>query len=547
MSKRKFSADVANKAIGEFASRQQSSPSSEEKAALIALFNQGRYTATALHAQQMTKDYPLHGFGWKSLGAALRSLGQSVDALAAMKKAATLSVSDVEVHTNLGVIYQDLDRSDEAESCHRLAIQIKPDYGRAHFHLANSLREQGRLGEAEGCYRRTLQITPDHAEAQGNLGGILLDLGRLTEAEAFYRQAIQVKPDYAEAHCDLGNTVKKLGRVSDAEACYRQALRIKPAFAAARLNLGFLLLALGRYAEAWPYHESRYDPAMKGLICETPPLPYPQWQGEPLIGKSLLIWPEQGFGDYIHFVRYAGLLKQLGLSRLTLLSTPPLTALLETVAGVDAVVTDAASLQDHDYWSFPLSLPLHLATTVETIPCALPYLHALPARIDRWRNRLPKRGFKVGLIWKGRPTHKNDANRSLPGLTSLAPLWSVPGVVFVSLQKGPGEEEAQRLPAELPIISLGADINDFADTAAIVAQLDLVICVDTALAHLAGALGKPCWVLLPAYQVDWRWLFDRTDSPWYPGALQLFRQTAEGDWDSVMASVAEALQQYVTC
>ncbi len=284
---------------------------------------------------------------------------------------------------------------------------------------------------------------------------------------------------------------------------------------------------------------------LKSALGRIPDLPYPRWQGESLAGKSLLIWPEQGLGDYIQFCRYAPLLKDRGLARLSLFCAPSLKALLETVNGVDAVITDPASVPGHDYWCFPLSLPLHFGTTVDAIPAALPYLRALPERMDRWRNRLPGEGRKVGLAWKGNPKLKNDSNRSLPGLETLAPLWAVPGVSFVSLQKGPGEDQATQAPAAQPIIALGTQAGDFADTAAIIAQLDLVICVDTAIAHLAGAMGKTCWVLLPALGTDWRWLDDRPDSPWYPGVMRLFRQSKIGDWSRTVDEVASALNSRV--
>lgn len=229
--------------------------------------------------------------------------------------------------------------------------------------------------------------------------------------------------------------------------------------------------------------------------------------------------------------------------RLTLVCTPPLKALLETVTGVDLVVTDASSVLDHDHWSFPLSLPLNFGTTLESIPNVIPYINTKSAWIERWRERVPASGFKVGLLWKGNSNHKNDAKRSLPGLSTLFPLWSVLGTTFISLQKGEAEDEAKLLPQDQPIIPLGSAIEDFTDTAAIVTQLDLVICVDTALAHVAGALGKPCWILLPAYGTDWRWLQERTDSPWYPGVLRLFRQTPGENWNDVVARVAVAMRQ----
>jgi hypothetical protein len=348
-------------------------------------------------------------------------------------------------------------------------------------------------------------------------------------------------------HCVLGVALKELGHLDGAVASFRRALEINPDLAEAHLNLSSLLLSLGQYADAWPKYETRYHTNINGRYVILPDVSFPQWQGEPLTGKSLVIWPEQGFGDEIQFARYIPLLKIRGVSRITLVCKSPLKALLGTLEGVDAVVSqsEAASLPFHDYWTFSMSLPLHFATTVETIPSGLPYLSVLPERLDVWRDRLPTGGLKVGLVWKGSAGHKNDANRSLPSLSTLATLWSVPGVTFVSLQKGQGEEEAATPPAGQPIVNMGSGIQDFADTAAIVAQLDLVICIDTAIAHLAGALGKPCWVLLPASGTDWRWLRERTDSPWYPDVMRLFRQTKADDWAATIGEVAQTLEIWV--
>jgi len=217
---------------------------------------------------------------------------------------------------------------------------------------------------------------------------------------------------------------------------------------------------------------------------------------------------------------------------------------METLEGVDTVIAFNESdtvVPAHDYWIYPLSIPLHCKTTLETIPARLPYLRALPDRVTRWSPRLPNDGFRVGLVWKGNISYKNDSKRSLPGLATLAPLWSVPGVHFVSLQKGQCEDEARNPPPGQPLIDLGTEIGDFADTAAIVEQLDLVISVDTAAAHVAGSLAKPCWVLLPAEKGDWRWLQGRDDSPWYPGVVRLFRQADSEDWTPLILDIKLAL------
>lgn len=438
-------------------------------------------------------------------------------------------------------------RIDEAVQCYLNAIRLAPNPARAHLNHGNVLLLKGDLKGALEAFRTAIKHKPDYAGAYYNMGNALLGNGQLDEVAASYRSALDIQPDYAEVHCVLGIALRERGQINGAISCFRRAIEIDPDLAEARYNLGSLLLSLGQYAEAWPEYEARYHPNINGRYIILPSVPYPQWQGEPLTGKSLVIWPEQGFGDEIQFARYIPLLKTRGVSSITLVCKPPLKALLGTLEGVDAVIpqSEAASLPFHDYWTFSMSLPLHFTTTVETIPAQLPYLSVLPERLELWRARLPSGRLKVGLVWKGSAGHKNDANRSLPSLSILAPLWSVRGVTFVSLQKGQGEEEAVAPPTGQPIVNMGSGIQDFADTAAIVAQLDLVICIDTVIAHLAGALSKPSWVLLPASGTDWRWLREQTDSPWYPGVMRLFRQTNAGDWAATIGEVAQALETWV--
>lgn len=513
---------------------------------------------------------------WANLGNVLKDTGRAADAQAAYERALALQPGVAEVWNNLALVHGALGRTDQAEAAYRRALELKPDYAAASYNLAVLLAVAGRVADAERMYRQAIADSPGLAVAHHGLGMLLQEDGRPQEAEASLRRAIALHDTSAGAHCDLGLALHTLGRPDDALACYQRALAIEPGhakahynsgvvheerrqwaqavaayrralegepgFAQARFNLGVMLLMQQRLEEGWPLYEARYDPAQKPVIVLVPRLSIPQWRGEPLAGKSLVIWPEQGFGDYIQFARYAAWLKQQGVTRLTLVSYPPLAPLLETVDGVDAVVTDLPALQRHDYWCLVMSLPLHAGTTAASIPVApLPYVHPIPGRVSRWRDLLPAAvGLRVGLVWRGSAAHKNDAKRSLP-LASLAPLWTVPGVAFVSLQKGQGEEEAATPPQGQPLAALGAAMEDFADAAAIISQLDLVICVDTAIAHLAGAMGKPCWVLLPATRTDWRWGLEGDSSPWYP-SIRLFRQRDTESWDATIAQVAAALR-----
>ena len=439
-------------------------------------------------------------------------------------------------------------RLDEAMQCYLDAIRIAPNPARAHLNRGNVLLLQGDLNGALEAFRTALDHQPDYAGAHYNIGNALLGNRQFDAAVTSFGSALKINPDYAEAHCSLGVALKELGDLDQAVTSFQKALQIDPALIEAHLNLGSLFLSQGRYAEGWPEYEARYDRGYAGRQSISPDLPFPRWQGEALTGKSVLIWPEQGFGDEIQFARYVPLLKDQGVSRITLVCKPPLKTLLETLPGADRVVTqsEAAAMPVHDYWTFPMSLPLHFATTIETIPTGLPYLGVPPERLKQWQQRLPAKELRVGLAWKGSVLHSNDVNRSLPGLSILAPLWSVSGVTFISLQKGQGEEEAATPPAGQPILHLGSDIVDFADTAAILSQLDLVISIDTAIAHLAGALNKPCWVLLPASGTDWRWLRERSDSPWYPDVVRLFRQSQGGDWTITIDDVTQNLASWVS-
>ena len=506
----------------------------------FSLLNLGQSDAAEESLRRVIALAPGHATALQSLGVIAAQRGDFLQAETLLRRALELQPDYADAHNNLGNLFMETKRLPEAEVSYRRALELQPDNASAHYNLGNLLMETNRSDKAEASYRRALELNPDYADAHNNLGTFLLQAKRLSEAEASYRRALELKPDYADAHNSLGTFLFKNNRLQEAEASYRRALELKPDSAEAHTHLGMVLLSLGRYIEAWPHFEHRYNPNMRTPFCVIPKLLFPQWQGESLVGKSLMIWQEQGFGDYILFVRYARLLRDRGVSRLTLICTPPLKALLETVAGVDAVITELASTDLHDYWSFPLSLPLYFGTTVDTIPATFPYLYALPTRLDRWRDRLPTGRLKVGLVWKGNADQGNDVNRSLPGLTTLAPLWSVPGVTFVSLQKGQGEEEAKKPPEDQPIIHLGSDIVDFADTAAIITQLDLVICVCTSAAHLAGALGKPCWVLITSVDPSWIWLQEREDSPWY-ASMRLFRQQDPGDWGRPVERIRQAL------
>lgn len=431
-----------------------------------------------------------------------------------------------------------------AEAGYRQALAACPDFAEALANLAFVLERRGARGEAETCYRRALRAAPDDARIHLNFGALLAAGKRFEEAAAAYAAAIRLDSTEPAAWSNLGALHAGRGHLAAAEACHRRALALDSGYRPARFNLGYVLLRQGRFEEGWPCLEARDWPASLA-----PHLPMPRWQGEAVAGRTVLIGCESGHGDMIQFCRFAAALKRDGARRVGVLCHPGLLRLFGGLAGVDAVYALGSTVPAGawDLWVPAISLPLCCGMRSETdLPATLPYLHAEPALVERWASRLPAQGLRVGLVWKGNPRFENDADRSLPGLATLAPLADVPGVAFVSLQKGAGEDEALAPPAGMRLLPLGGELDDFADTAAVVDGLDLVIAVDTGVAHLAGALGKPCWILLlPAYQTDWRWLEARGDSPWYPGAVRLFRQRGIGDWTPVVAEVAGALRAWM--
>jgi hypothetical protein len=380
-----------------------------------------------------------------------------------------------------------------------------------------------------------------------NLGVLLTNQKRFEEAEAAYRRALELTPDSPSAWLNLGALQTCRKQEKEAELSYRKAIKLDPNYRLAYFNLSYLHLRQGRFEEGWRCLEARnwYAHLERTIPC-------PRWRGESLQGRSLLIGFEAGHGDMIQFCRYAAILKTQGASHITMICHPALKTLFSTIDSVDAVFAfdETIPSSEWDFWTPPFSIPYYCQTRLNSIPADIPYLKADKTLVERWSSVLSREcvstDVRVGLVWKGNANFENDADRSLPSLKTLDPLGAIKGVRFFSLQKLVAEDEAASPPAGLPLVNLGPKISDFADSAAIVMNLDLVICVDTAIAHLAGAIGKDCWVLLPDYKTDWRWLTGRSDSPWYPSRMRLFRQPSMGDWATVIAEVCMALKQFAS-
>ncbi|TDY38826.1 Flp pilus assembly protein TadD [Paraburkholderia rhizosphaerae] len=482
---------------------------------------------------------------YKSLGILFRGLNRLQDAEAIYRRMLSVCPDHAEGLNNFGTVLFDLNRLPEAEAAYRAALTTRADFAEASHNLGKVLHAANRFGEAEEAYRKALQLEPNKVEIHIHLGNTLERLGRLAEADDAYQAALAVRFDVPEAHHNRAIVLKTLGRLPESEASYRRALAFRPDFPIARFSLASLLLSVGRYEEGWPLYEARYEQPGRIHHHSAAVLQCARWRGEPLAGKTLLVWQEDGLGDMIQFGRYLPVLKAQGVTRITLACAASLHRMFAGIDCVDEVTSHGeAALRSstYDTWTSLTSVPAYLRTTLSTIPPAL-RLTPDPALVQHWAERLASlpRGRKIGVVWKGNPKHHNDANRSLPSLAALAPLWSVPGLSFVSLQKGQGEDDANAPPVGQPLLHLGSDVKDFADTCAIVAQLDLLVCVDTSSAHLAASLGKRCWMLLPGHDADWRWMRERTDSPWYPESLRLFRQARGEHWDAVIERVRDAL------
>lgn len=540
------------------------------------------------------------------IGIALVRQGQLCRAAEAFSLAAELEPGNAEFRANLGAALDGLGRFEDALVCYQAAIELKPDFTQAHFNKGNTCRSLGRLRDASDSYEKVITLAPAYVPAFLCLGETLKEEGRFESARTIFERVLAINPSCSDAWqgiaeiCQsldefdraleaygralelepgrvaainmLGTVHQALGRLDEAESCYRRALEIDPDRrsvwnnlgtvlqaqerteeamevlrhlvsqdpnnAEAHWNLSLALLSMGRYPEGWREYEWRFQ-----KVNPVPRRDYPQplWDGSPLNGRTVLLHSEQGFGDTLQFSRYAPLVAQTGGRVILECQVPSLKRLLHSLGEGVEVVVAGTPLPYFDCHLPLLSLPGIFSTVLETVPAHIPYLAAPPAAVEEWKVRLgTSHAFRVGLIWFGRQSQVLNRKRSCP-LAFFAPLAAIPNVELFSLQVGEGSEQLHDL--SFPVVDVSEYIEDFADTAACMANLDLVITIDSAGAHLAGAIGVRTWTLLP-YGADWRWLQNRTDSPWYP-TMRLFRQESRGDWPAVIDSVAEALQACV--
>ena len=514
-------------------------------------------------------------------GAIHHAWGNLVEAESLIRRAIAIN-KDPTFLNSLAVVLTDQHRLHEAEKTALMACHIDPDYAEAINTLGVTQLEQMRFYDAENSFRKLLKIQPDNHTAYNNLGNVLAGLGQPDTAEECYRQSISLCPSYGKAHINLNMLLMRSGRIDEAnreldlaancqsdlseiyvarasnlisggryreaDECLRQAISNHQTNADAHYLLGINLLRDGRFTEGFAEYEWRYSPGRRTFQrVLLPDYDKPMWSGEALAGKIIVLHPEQGFGDQIQFSRYTKKLKSMGAT-VWLRTTTELTQLMSSIPGVDRVLSAAPQKDEvFDYWAFYLSLPLRFSTTLDTLPVEVPYLASNPTKVEMWRKWLEEQTQgkcklpRIGLVWAGKSTHDNDWNRSIP-LTEFDSLAAVPAV-FVSLQVGDRTIDTKHSPSRLNLVDASVHIKDFSDTAALIENLDLLITVDSAPAHLAGALGRPVWTLVP-WVPDWRWMMDRQDSPWYP-TMRLFRQISLGNWSSAIQAVFAALcEQY---
>ncbi len=512
----------------------------------VVLSQQQRFDEAVTCLLQAIQRVPHYAEAHNNLGIALRALGHLDQATSSYLTAIRLQPQFPEAYYNLANVQAELGLVDQAvELCHK-AIALKPDYAQAHNQLGIALARLGRRDEAMESYKRAIQLDGSCGEFYNNLAICQKELTQYRPAIQNYLRAVALEPTFAEAHCNLANALKELGDCDRAIACYDQALALRSDYGDAHWNRALALLLKGDFRNGWQAYQWRHRANLDTVL-------YPhaftksRWQGEPLKGRRLLLYCEQGLGDAIQFIRFLPQIRAKGVGQLILETWPALVRLFSCIAGVDRLTEASTAKLSEDQFDLCVSimdLPYVFGASLETLPASVPYLQPDPIQVHHWRRRICGDGLKVGLVWAGSPTHGNDAHRSCP-LQLFSPLMRIPGIRWYGLQKGPAAAQASALGGQATFTNLGEEFGDLMDAASAVASLDLVVSVDTAMAHLAGSLGRPTWTLLP-FAPDWRWMLGRDDSPWYP-TMRLFRQSRPKDWASVLALVAAQLRDQTRC
>jgi tetratricopeptide (TPR) repeat protein len=501
----------------------------------LILHARGQHQEAAEHLVASIKVNPRNPATWSNCGMVLAALGRHAEALAHYDRALILSPREPSILANRGNALTSLGRSAEAFASYDKALSIAPNHINALYSRGCALLLRRRFAEAVADFDGVLRLNPDFAPALNNRGNAYRLTGCHQRALDDYQRAAQLAPDDAEVLGNLGTALHSLNRHHDALTVLDTGIARTPDHALAHYNAALVLLHLGEFRRGWQEYEWRWETPF--FAPQRRNFTQPLWRGEDIAGRTILLHAEQGFGDAIQFLRYVSLVAARGAQ--VIVEVPrELADLAGSVAEPGAMVCRGNPLPRFDVHCPLMSLPLAFGTELASIPPPTPYLAASPHRIAQWRERIALGGRPhIGLVWSGRPSHDNDAARSIP-FADLAPLVAAGKARFVSLQPDVRETDRDAV-SRSPLIRLSHPFANFADTAAVISLLDVVVTVDTSVAHLAGALGKPVYILLP-WASDFRWLLDRTDSPWYPTA-RLFRQPVPGDWASVIARVAAAI------
>jgi len=504
-------------------------------------FEQRHFAEAIVRFKAVVVIQPENDHAYGNLAQALEKFGNLHDAAKTIRHACTLNPDAAEWPMNEGFIAQSDERFDDAIASLQRAIALRPNYPEAHANLGSVYQKKRQFNLAESSYREALRINPASAELHFNLGSVLFDQLQYDAAIEAYRTALKLNPSHDRALLNLASAYVTLRQFPDALANIDTVIANRPDHADAHWNKAVLLLLLGDFQNGWREYEYRWKTT---TIQEQWQFTRPQWSGrEDIQGKTIFLYAEQGIGDTIQFVRFVDAVKQKG-ANIVLQVQPPLLRLLGSLKSIDRILSlnDVPGDLSFDYQCPIMSLPFALGTQLQTVPAKVPYIEAPKDRIAHWREKLPSSSTpRVGFVWAGNPTHKNDHNRSM-SLQTLTPLLGIAGPNFFSLQKEVPKADRDLFDTLHSLRDLSPNLTDFAETAAIISHLDLVITVDTSVAHMAGALGIPVWIMLPE-NPDYRWLLDRSDSPWYPSA-RLFRQSAAGNWGKVIEAIGANLRDF---
>ncbi len=504
----------------------------------VVLQAKGSFDEALQYFQKSLQFNPDCAETFKNIGTILQAKGDYDEAIINYKKALEINPELPDIYKNLAYLFRDKGMLNEAIIFFKKALEYYPDLSDIHNNLGLALNDTGKIDEAIECLRNAIRLNPENAELYNNMGVILREKGLFDEATGCFTQAIILNNRFLEAYNNIAVSLREKGHIEESIYFLKKALDINPDFASAHWNLALIFLLTGNYPQGW--EEYKWFWKLKGTNDFH--FSQPQWDGSKIEGKTLLVYAEQGYGDTIQFIRYIPLITETG-AEVILLCQEELKELFLNLRNLKQVITFGEKLPHFDFYCSILMLPAIFQTTLENIPVNIPYIFTEQSLINEWHERLDNNSkLKIGLVWSS--GHRNSTLRFRSGnLNSFSMLTSIEGAEFYSLQKGISNEEANNFYQKMKIYDLTNNISNFNDTAALIMNLDLIISVDTSVAHLAGALGKPVWVLLPSVP-DWRWMLNREDSPWYP-TMRLFRQTTHGDWDTVIKKVYNAILDFI--